>query len=214
LIHDLLLFDLDGTLSDPLQGIGRSINHALEQHGHRPRPLAELGTCVGPPLAQIFTGLTGEQDVERYIASYRERYGTIGYTENTLYQGVAPTLDALRDAGIAMAVCTSKRADFAERILERFGLHRHFTFVDGGDGSAHKREQVAALRGRGAVGDATLMIGDRATDLVAAHDNRLQAAGVLWGYGSRVELSAEQPRYLFASPGEWLDLVPPHTPLP
>ena len=204
----MLLFDLDGTLSDPLPGIGRSINHALEQHGHRPHPLAELAACVGPPLAQIFAGLTGERDVERYIASYRERYGTIGYAENALYPGVAPTLEALGDAGIAMAVCTSKRADFAERILERFGLRRHFTFVDGGDGSTHKREQVAALRGRGAVGDATLMIGDRAMDLVAAHDNGLQAGGVLWGYGSRAELDAERPRYLFASPQEWLGLVP------
>ena len=204
----MLLFDLDGTLSDPLPGIGRSINHALEQHGHRPRPLTELGACVGPPLAQIFTGLTGERNVERYIASYRERYSATGYAENTLYPGIAPTLEALGDAGIAMAVCTSKRADFAERILERFGLLRHFTFVDGGDGSAHKREQVAALRGRGAVGDATLMIGDRAMDLVAAHDNGLQAGGVLWGYGSRAELDAERPRYLFASPQEWLGLVP------
>jgi len=209
LIHDLLLFDLDGTLSDPLPGIGRSINHALEQHGHRPRPLAELGACVGPPLARIFTDLTGEQDVERYIASYRERYGTIGYAENTLYLEVAPTLDALRDAGMAMAVCTSKRVDFAERILEHFSLRRHFAFVDGGDGSAHKREQIAALRKRGVVGDATLMIGDRAMDLVAAHDNGLQAGGVLWGYGSRAELDAERPRYLFASPQEWLGLVPP-----
>jgi len=207
-LNHVLLFDLDGTLSDPLPGIGRSINHALEQHGHRPRPLTELGACVGPPLAQIFTGLTGERNVERYIASYRERYSATGYAENTLYPGIAPTLEALGDAGIAMAVCTSKRADFAERILERFGLLRHFTFVDGGDGSAHKREQVAALRGRGAVGDATLMIGDRAMDLVAAHDNGLQAGGVLWGYGSRAELDAERPRYLFASPQEWLGLVP------
>jgi len=208
LIHDLLLFDLDGTLSDPLPGIGRSINHALERHGHRARPLAELGACVGPPLARIFTDLTGERDVECYIASYRERYGAIGYAENTLYPDVAPTLEALDDAGIAMAVCTSKRADFAARILERFGLRRHFTFIDGGDGSAHKREQIAALRRRGAVGDATLMIGDRATDLMAAHDNRLQAAGVLWGYGTRDALAAQRPRHLFASPRDWLQFKP------
>ena len=203
-----LLFDLDGTLSDPLQGIGRSINHALECHGHRPHPLEELGSCIGPPLAQIFTALTGEHDVDHYVASYRERYGESGYAENTLYPGVAQALDALAGASIPMAVCTSKRADFAERILDRFGLRGHFAFVDGGDGSVHKREQVAALRTRGLVDDATLMIGDRATDLVAAHDNGLPSAGVLWGYGSHEELATQRPRHLFASPREWLQFVP------
>jgi phosphoglycolate phosphatase len=99
-----------------------------------------------------------------------------------------------------MAVCTSKRADFARRILERFDLHGFFEFVDGGDVGVQKWQQIEALRTRGVLPSRSILIGDRGIDIVAAHRNGLDAGAVLWGYGSVDELSAEHPELLFESP--------------
>ena len=203
--RDLVLFDLDGTLSDPLPGIARSINYALSCFGYPERDPSEIAACVGPPLDESLRSLTGLQsadDVAALVARYRERYGKIGFSENVLYPGITDALQALRDAAVPLAVCTSKRVDFAEKILSRFGIREDFRFVSGGDIGIEKKQQIAALREQGLVGPSTLMVGDRAVDLVAAHANGLRSAGVLWGYGSRAELEAETPHYLFASPSE------------
>ncbi|PLK47254.1 HAD hydrolase-like protein [Uliginosibacterium sp. TH139] len=203
--HDFILFDLDGTLSDPLQGIGRSINYALAHFGYPERALDDLRFCVGPPLKYSFRELTGtdsDAHVRELIDKYRERYGDVGYAENTLYAGIPEALAAIDAAGIPMGLCTSKRADFAERILDLFGLRQHFYFVSGGDVDIHKWEQIAALVADGIVSRASLMVGDREVDIDAAHRNGLAAAGVLWGFGSHAELAAGAPRYLFSQPAE------------
>jgi len=210
LSHELLLFDLDGTISDPLVGIARSLNHALTHFGHVPLDLSAVATYIGPPLDQAFrtiTGTTSQHHLEALVGKYRERYAEVGYAENALYPGVADALGRLAATGIPLAVCTSKREDFAVRILEMFGLVDHFRFVSGGDIGIEKWQQIGGLLEQGAVSKTTVMIGDRSVDLVAAHRNGLHAAGVLWGYGSRHELEAEQPRYLFGSPGELHGLV-------
>ena len=208
--HAVLVFDLDGTLSDPLQGIGRSINHALRAHGYPERALAELAPCVGPPLDENFAALTGRDDrahLAALVATYRERYADVGYAENTLYDGIPEVLATLRARGATLGLCTSKRVDFAERILALFGLREHFAFVSGGEIGVHKWQQLAELRAAGRVGDDAVMIGDRAVDLVAAHRNGLLACGVRWGFGSLAELEAETPRYLAATPAELVGLL-------
>lgn len=208
--HDLLLFDLDGTLSDPLEGIERSLNFALIDFGFSPLAGGQASAYIGPPLDQTFiqiTGLEAGPDINALVAKYRERYADLGYAENEVYPGVADALAALSSQGARMAVCTSKRADFAEKILELFGLRQYFLFVDGGDIGVQKWQQIAALRSSGQVTNASLMIGDRAVDLVAAHRNALHAGGVLWGYGSPAELSQERARYLFNAPDEWARLL-------
>ncbi|MDR2214016.1 MAG: HAD hydrolase-like protein [Pseudomonadales bacterium] len=205
----MLLFDLDGTLSDPFEGIWRSINFALSCFGYPEASAETVKRYIGPPLDQTMadlTGATSEADVKRLVTKYRERYGDIGYTENTVYPGVPETLATLHAAGIAMAVCTSKRVDFALRILDLFGLNDYFRFVDGGDIGIEKWQQIAALRAHGQAGADTLMIGDRAVDLIAARKNGLRAGAVLWGYGSVAELMAEAPEYVFHSPNDWLQL--------
>jgi phosphoglycolate phosphatase len=210
--HDLVLFDLDGTLSDPLPGIGRSINHALSTLGYASLDLCELANYVGPPLDETFkciTGAASRSELDALVARYRERYADIGYSENVLYPGIADALRRLGEAGIPLAVCTSKRTDFAERILEMFGLRSCFAFVNGGDVGVQKWQQIEGLLSERRVSRLTVMVGDRALDMMAAHRNGLQAAGVLWGYGSRAELVSEQPRYLFDSPPELLMLAPP-----
>jgi phosphoglycolate phosphatase len=203
--HDLVLLDLDGTLSDPLLGIGRSINHALAHFGYAELELSALAIYIGPPLDQAFRSITGcdsPGELAALIAKYRERYGEIGYAENTLYPGVTEALRDLANAGVPLAVCTSKRADFAEKILELFDLRPYFRFVSGGEVGVHKWQQIEALAKQRHVTPSTVMVGDRAFDLVAAHRNGLHAAGVLWGHGSRAELENERPRYLFSSPAE------------
>jgi phosphoglycolate phosphatase len=208
--HDVLLFDLDGTLSDPLVGIGRSINYALSHFGYPELPLSQLARHVGPPLDQAFSSITGLRSssaLDGFVAKYRERYGEIGYSENVLYPGVPEVLYSLAGAGTTLGVCTSKRVDFAEKILELFGLGSYFSFVCGSEIGTQKWQQIRDLLERGAVSKSTVMVGDRAVDMSAAHRNGLPAAGVLWGYGSRQELEAEQPRYLFATPQELLGLA-------
>ena len=208
--HDVILFDLDGTLSDPLVGIGRSINYALSHFGYPELPLPELAVHVGPPLDQAFKSITGLHSapvLDGFVAKYRERYGEIGYSENILYPGIPQVLHRLADAGMSLGVCTSKRVDFAEKILELFGLRSYFAFVSGGEIGTHKWQQIEALLENGAITQATVMVGDRAVDVTAAHRNGLHAAGVLWGHGSRPELEAEHPRYLFSAPEELLGLA-------
>jgi phosphoglycolate phosphatase len=208
--HDLILFDLDGTLSDPLEGIGRSINFALSHFGYPELPLSALRVHIGPPLDEAFTAITGIRSpavLAEFVAKYRERYGEVGYSENVLYEGISQVLDQFAQAGIALGVCTSKRADFAERILRMFGLRSYFRFVSGGEIGTYKWQQIQALLEAGEIGETTVMVGDRAVDITAAHRNGIQAAGVLWGHGTRQELEAEQPRYLFSKPEDLLGLL-------
>ena len=203
--HDLILFDLDGTLSDPLVGIGRSINYALEHFGFAPLDLARLAQYVGPPIDETFASLTGvssDADIRALVAKFRERYSDVGYSENVLYPDVADAIAHLADADVPLGICTSKREDFADRILQMFGLREHFAFVSGGDVGIAKWQQMEALVAAGRIGPATLMVGDRATDLIAAHRNGLQSAGVLWGYGSEAELARERPHYVFRTAAE------------
>src|SRR4051812_36684642 len=207
----VLVFDLDGTLSDPLEGIGRSINHALREHGYPERTLAELAPWVGPPLDETFAALTSRDDgahLAALVATYRARYADVGYAENTLYDGIPDVLATLRKRGATLGLCTSKRVDFAEQILALFGLREHFAFVSGGEIGVHKWQQLAELRAAGRVDGDAVMIGDRAVDLTAAHRNGLQACGVRWGFGSLDELQAERPRWLATAPHELLDLAP------
>jgi phosphoglycolate phosphatase len=208
--HDFILFDLDGTLSDPLVGIGRSINHALAHFGYPTHELPALAPYIGPPLDESFaiiTGATSKTELAGLVAKYRERYGDVGYSENALYPGMAEAVIALRSTGVPLGVCTSKRQDFAERILELFGLRHHFEFVSGGEIGTPKWRQIETLLARGQVTEASVMVGDRAIDVEAAHRNGLHAAGVLWGYGSAAELAQAQPRYSFATPADLHELA-------
>lgn len=201
----VVVFDLDGTISDPLLGFSRSINHALALQGLPAREPHALTRFIGPPLVESAVELTGGGDAAacaRLIADYRRRYGETGYAENTLYDGIPEALHALRDGGATLGVCTSKRPDFAEKILAQFGLRGLFAFVSGGDIGVHKWQQLKALREAGHVDGDSVMVGDREVDVAAAHRNGLQACGVLWGFGSREELEAARPRHLASLPEE------------
>jgi phosphoglycolate phosphatase len=206
----VVVFDLDGTISNPLLGFSRSINHALGLQGLPERAPADLARFIGPPLYESAVELTVSADPDahaRLIADYRQRYGETGYAENTLYDGIPAVLHALRASGTTLGLCTSKRADFAERILQLFGLRELFAFVSGGDIGVHKWQQLQALREAGAVDGDSVMVGDRAVDVASAHRNGLHACGVLWGFGSLAELQTERPRHIAEKPEDLLGLL-------
>jgi phosphoglycolate phosphatase len=206
--YDLILFDLDGTISDPLVGVSRSINYALTELGYAARPVTEIAQYVGPSLDFTFKALTGQDtDTTTLVAKYRDRYGQIGYSENILYPGITEALVTIHAAQIPMGICTAKRQDFAERIIDMFNLSKYFQFINGGEVGIPKSQQIATLLAQQQVSIASIMIGDRAVDLIAAHRNGLPSGAVLWGYGSPTELSNESPRYFFSVASELTQLI-------
>jgi phosphoglycolate phosphatase len=203
-----LIFDLDGTLSDPILGISRSINHALTSCGYRPRAQSELAQYVGPPLDETFKILTdaSDADLRNLVSLYRNRYAEVGFSENIIYPGIVAALSELSKKGVSLGVCTSKREDFAEKILRMFKIRDHFGFVSGGDIGVTKGQQIARLLIDNTINSQALMIGDRAVDVLAAHENGIGSVGVLWGYGSRSELSDQSPLCLLEGVDELINL--------
>ncbi|WP_428239626.1 HAD hydrolase-like protein [Gynuella sp.] len=210
--YEYLVFDLDGTISDPKAGITQSINYALEHHHFDPLPQDELSRFIGPPLDKTFAELTRNSDpglITSLVEKYRERYGDIGFSENVLYEGIESTLMELHDRqNCKLGVCTSKRGDFAVKILDMFGLIDLFSFVNGAEIGIEKWQQLENLLNDGVISRNSIMIGDRSNDLHAANHNHLDSAGVLWGYGSRAELEKERPGHILQYPQELLSLIP------
>jgi len=207
----VVLFDLDGTLTDSAAGIQRSTREALrrlnaEDGGNRPIPAeSELGWIVGPPLRESFATLAGEESVDRMLALYRERYDAIGMFENEVYDGVPAALDQLRARGDRLFVATSKREADAQRIVEHFGLDAYFDGVYGAqsDGRGADKGEVIAAAIAGARLEAApriVMIGDRRYDALGARAVGIPAIGALWGYGDRAELTEAGADPIIASP--------------
>ena len=204
------VFDLDGTISDPAVGIGRSLNYALQHYGYSPISESEVPRFIGPPLDQTFESIVSNSSSEHIaalVSKYRERYSDIGYSENVIYPGIPEALLALDAAGIPLGLCTSKRADFAERILSLFGLRQHFRFVSGGDIGVRKASQLASLLSEDVISKSSTMIGDRAIDVLAAKENELNSVAVLWGHGSLTELQGVSPGALLEFPHQLVRLA-------
>lgn len=209
-----ILFDLDGTLTDPSPGFIASIRHAL-QTLQRPIPSDEfIRQQIGPPIEIGMARLLGTSDIKAIneaINCYRQRYGSIGLFENSVYPGIEESLIALRDSGARMFVATSKPHVFAKRILEHFGLNPYFEALYGSelDGThANKSILIALLlRQESLTAESTLMIGDRSHDAIGAISNGLSSIGVLWGFGSREELVDAGVRAICEQPLQLLALI-------
>jgi phosphoglycolate phosphatase len=204
-----LLFDLDGTLTDPGDGFVACISYALAKLECPARSPAEIRRHVGPPLQETLARLLEDQSkLPDAIALYRERYSSRGYLENAVYPGIVEVLVRLH-ARAHLYVATSKPTVYAERILEHFGLRRYFRAVYGSelDGTrSSKKELLGHLLNRESIREAA-MIGDRAEDMRGARANGLQAVGALWGYGSREELAAAGADTLCENPADLQQLA-------
>ncbi|WP_417682435.1 HAD hydrolase-like protein [Roseibium sp.] len=208
--YSTLLFDLDGTLTDPFIGITRSIQYALDKMGASRIPeAADLRWCIGPPLWESFGVLLESEDKavqDRAVALYRERYTTEGLFENTIIDGIERLVADLDASGRRMFVATSKPHAYAARIIEHFGLTPHFGKVYGSelDGTRSAKADLIAyiLEEENIAATDCVMVGDRKHDLIGAKANKVAALGVTWGYGSRAELEAEHPEAIFDRPQE------------
>jgi phosphoglycolate phosphatase len=202
-----VFFDLDGTLTDPKPGITECIRHALRGLGRTPPPVEELLWCIGPPLPGSFARLLDTDDAEvvaRAIALYRERFGTVGLFENALYPGVPEAVTAVRAAGFATYVATSKPHVYATRILEHFSLAPLFDRVYGSELDLTRNDKAEllayALAEEKLDPRLAVMIGDREHDLIGARRNGLRTIGVTYGYGTEDELRAHAPDALAHAP--------------
>lgn len=187
------LFDLDGTISDPAEGIARSINHALSGLGHPVLPENSLARHIGAPLDRIFRELLGTPDAgvtARAVELYRERYIRVGYRENRLYEGMPGVLERIRSEGRSLRLATTKRRDIALAVLGHFGLLRLFDGVHGCDIDFTKTDLLRAVLSDDSVrGDAAVMVGDRRFDFDAASAVGIPSIAVRWGYGDGSELA-------------------------
>lgn len=206
-----LVFDLDGTLSDPLTGILRCMNYALSSFDYQPVSENEIKPYIGPPLEIALSELSGSSDaahIAELVATYRERYGEMGYAENVVYAGIVELLTELRDGGFRLGVCTSKFEKYAIKVLKNFELDGYFTFVSGSTAPGmSKADQLGALLQSGVIEKDSLMIGDRDVDLSSARSNGIDCAGVLWGYGSREELQGHEPNFIAETPRQLADWI-------
>jgi len=188
-------------------GIIACVNYALEKQGLSTQSDKAICAEIGPPLDLMFRKFMPDitdQIIDDLVRSYRERFATDGFAENTLYDGMPEALQALSDAGFRLGVCTSKPEPAARKVLQHFGLLQHFVFVSGGDIGVAKQSQLQKLLDQKIIDLNALMIGDRSVDLTAAHNNGLQSAAVLWGFGSEAELTAQSPALVLGKVAELL----------
>lgn len=209
-----VLFDLDGTLTDPAEGIVACIRHALTAMGRACPEDPELVRYIGPPLQQSFAALLGTDDpaqVSTAIVHYRQRFARKGMFENAVYPDIPGTLAALRNLGAILYVATSKPRVFAEPILRHFDLDRYFEKVYGSEldgGRSDKADLIAhILRCEALPPDSTVMVGDRSHDMVGAKANGVFPIGALWGYGSLDELAGAGATAFCERPGELSRMV-------
>ncbi|WPO99898.1 HAD family hydrolase [Pseudomonas sp. HR96] len=201
--HENILFDLDGTLTDPREGITRSIQYALSKLGIDEPDLVKLEHFIGPPLLEAFMQAYGFDEARAWQAVnfYRERFKVTGLYENEVFEGVIELLDLLQQQGRHLYIATSKPWEFAREIARHFDFARHFKMIYGSelDGTrSNKVELIRHLLAQEGLDPAeTLMIGDRKHDLIGARLNGLDCVAVGYGFGDRNELVAETPTWHF-----------------
>jgi len=207
ILPDAVLLDLDGTLSDSRPGIEACFRFMLSELGHDPAAAGDLTWAVGPPIAVSIGRLLEQYNDDRVavgLTSYRARYSAVGIYECTIYAGVAEMLDALRAAGFVLCIATSKRRDFAERVIDYLGLGGRFRGIYGaepGGGLDNKDDLLAHILLREAFSpERTVMLGDRLHDIHAAKANALRSIGAGWGYGGEAELRAAGADAIAATP--------------
>lgn len=202
-MYDVILFDLDGTLTDSGLGITNSVAYSLKKYGIEVADRTELYKFIGPPLKESFAEYYGfsAEEAGKAVEYYREYYVDKGIFENTVYEGIEELLKEIRDSGRRAIVATSKPEVFAKRILEHFGLAKYFAYIAGAamDETRVKKDEVISyvlksceIPDRSKV----LMVGDREHDILGAKKMGIDSLGVLFGYGDYDELKRAGATYI------------------
>ena len=205
--YDVLLWDLDGTLTDNKEGITLSIQYALNRLDYPFPAVDDLDWIIGPPLKESFRILLQTSDetlLNRAITLYRERYQESGLYENIVYSGIPELLAQLKEKGCRHLLATSKPRVFAEKILQHFSLDAYFSVIMGSELNGHFVEKdvlIAEVLKKVAVGSLakTVMIGDRRYDVQGARANGIDVISVGYGYGTIEELRIAAPDFIVPS---------------
>lgn len=199
---EYILFDLDGTITDPFEGITKSFSYALSKFGIN-ESLESLKKVIGPPLTYSFREYFNfnEEDTAQAILYYRERFSTKGIYENILYDGIKELFEKLVASGKKLVLATSKPIEFSEIIMEHFGLTQYFSFMAGSSLKGErdtKAEVIAYALESLDIKDKSqaVMVGDRMHDIVGAKENGIECIAVLYGYGSREEFEEYGADYI------------------
>ncbi len=207
-MYKIVLFDLDGTLTESGIGITRSVAHALKKHGIIETDQKKLDRFIGPPLIDMFQALYGfsEEEARQGVEDFREYFAVKGIFENRVYDGVEEMLQALQKAGKTCVLATSKPEEYAVQIMERFGLAKYFAKICGAtmDEKRTDKAEVIAYALEGLEKESVVMVGDREHDVLGAKANGLDAIGVLYGYGSREELELAGAKAIAETPKDIL----------
>jgi phosphoglycolate phosphatase len=212
--YKIILFDLDGTLSDPKEGITKSVQYALQSMDIVEPDIDKLECFIGPPLQVSFAEYYdfNEGNTQKAINFYRERFKEKGMFENKLYSNIPLLLKSLIEQGFTLVVATSKPTVFAEQILKHFNIDQYFELIVGSnlDGTrASKTEIIQYILDKyndHKLGD-FIMIGDRKHDIIGANNTGIDSIGVTYGYGSFEELSHSNPTYIVKSVDQLKDLL-------
>jgi phosphoglycolate phosphatase len=197
-----ILFDLDGTLTDPYLGITSAAKYALNKFNIIEEDTDKLKLFIGPPLEKSFLEYYNfnKNDVKTAVKYYREYYSKKGMYENKLYAGIDDVLKELNKRNKNCFMATSKLQSFAEKIAQNFNMHNYFKHITGSnmDGTLSEKEDIVkyTMEKCELNKNETIMIGDRKYDIIGANKNGIDAIGVLYGYGTREELEKENPKYL------------------
>jgi phosphoglycolate phosphatase len=209
-----VLLDLDGTLADSRPGIEASLRFMLAEMGHDPAIAGDVTWAVGPPIGwsiATLLGKYGDPRSEDGLRIYRARYSEVGLYDCAAYPGVPEMLTALHATGRPLCLATSKRRDFAERVVDFLGFAKLIPTVYGalpGGGLDDKKDMLRELvRVEGCDPAGTVMVGDRLHDIEAAKANGLRSIGVLWGYGGREELERVGAESLAGTPADVVRLA-------
>lgn len=212
-----LLFDLDGTLTDPKVGITTCVQYALDSMGIHETDLDKLEPFIGPPLKDSFMQFYGldEAQADAAVEKYRERFKDIGLFENEVYRGIPKMLKTLKAKGLHLAVASSKPTVFVERILQHFHMDGYFEAIVGSelDGTRVNKEEVIQealhrlFRGQNVDRDKIYMIGDRKFDAEGARKMGIESIGVTYGYGDMEELMEAHADYIVRSVKELQDFL-------
>jgi phosphoglycolate phosphatase len=211
---EYVFFDLDGTLTDPGEGITNSVAYSLRKNGIEPPPREELYKFIGPPLVDSYMKYYGfsYEGARRAVEDYREYFRDRGIFENKLYAGAVELLEVFTRTEKKIVLATSKPEPFAKTILSHFGLDKYFYFVAGAlmDETRTKKGDVIryALECCGSPErESVIMVGDREHDIIGARENGLCSIGVLYGYGSREELTAQGADFIAKTPQDVAEII-------
>lgn len=210
-MNKTILFDLDGTIIDPKDGIVKSYSRALVELGFGDKVTEEMDWVIGPPLRKSFAAILPSSKVEDAVALYRSFHAKSGLIEAKIYDDVRSVISTLAARGHRLFVCTAKNTPFATKNIEQFELTHFFEEIYGShlDGTFDdKAELIAHILAKHELDAAhTMMIGDREHDMIAARKNKVVGYGALWGYGSLTELTNAGAAQSFATPNDFLNFV-------